>query len=189
MALSAELSERAMALIEKFIEIHDLAELRTLGRWLEKIPEEEIYIHPEICFTYAQVILYSAADRFAPTTTTRLEPFLRAAEEIWRERVDHQKLGELLSFRGIVAWWQGNFQKGFLYAHQSLDELPEYDVLWRGNSLLILSYEGLNAGRILEAQDKILEARALLGAAQNVYGVLAALQILSELFYWQGEME
>jgi LuxR family maltose regulon positive regulatory protein len=188
-ALSAELSERAMALIDKFIEIHDLAELRTLGRWLEKIPEGEIYIRPEICFTYAQVILYSAADRFAPATTTRLEPFLRAAEDIWRERADHQKLGELLSFRGIVSWWQGNFQKAFLYARQSLDELPEYDVLWRGNSLLILSYEALNAGRILDAQDKILEARALLGAAQNIFGVLAALQILSEIFYWQGELE
>ncbi len=188
-ALSAELSERVIGLIEKFIEIHDLAELRTLGRWLEKIPEGEISLHPEICFTYAQVILYSAADRFAPATTTRLEPFLRAAEQIWQERADHKKLGELLSFRGIVAWWQGNFQKAFLYARQSLDELPEYDVLWRGNSLLILSYEALNAGRILDAQDKILEARALLGAAQSIFGVLAALQVLSEIFYWQGELE
>jgi ATP/maltotriose-dependent transcriptional regulator MalT len=188
-ALSAELWERVIALIEKFIEIHDLAELRTLGRWIEMIPAGEIYLHPEICFTYAQVILYSAADRFEPATTTRLEPFLSAAEAIWREGKDHQKLGGLLSFRGIVTWWQGDFQKAFRYAHQSLSELPEYDVFWRGNSLLILSYEGLNAGRILDAQDKILEARALLGAAQNVYGVLAALQILSDVFYWQGELE
>jgi ATP/maltotriose-dependent transcriptional regulator MalT len=188
-ALSAELSERAIALIEKFIEIHDLTELLTLGRWLKKIPEGEIYLHPEICFTYAQVILYSAADRFVPATTARIEPFLGAAEQTWREQKDHQKLGALLSFRGIVFWWQGDFQKAFGYAHQSLGELPEYDVFWRGNSLLILSYEGLNAGRILDAQDKILEARALLGAAQNIYGVLAALQILSEIFYWQGELE
>ncbi len=52
-----------------------------------------------------------------------------------------------------------------------------------------MSYEILNAGRILEAQDQILEARALLGAAQNIYGVLATTQILAEIFYWQGEFE
>ena len=34
-----------------------------------------------------------------------------------------------------------------------------------------------------------LEARALLGAAQNIYGVLAAIQFLVEIFYWQGELE
>lgn len=42
---------------------------------------------------------------------------------------------------------------------------------------------------MIEAQDKILESRALLGAAQNIYGVLAAIQILSQIFYWQGELE
>jgi LuxR family maltose regulon positive regulatory protein len=188
-ALSARLAARAIALIEKFIEIHDLAELRTLGRWLEEIPKAEILLHPGICFAYAQVILFSASNRFAPATAARVEPFLIAAEKMWRELEDRKKLGALLSFRGIVAWWQGDFQKAFLCARQSLHQLPEYDVFWRGNSLLIASYEVLNAGRILDAQDKVLEARALLGAAQNIYGVLAAIQILSEIFYWQGEME
>ncbi|HSB00669.1 MAG TPA: LuxR C-terminal-related transcriptional regulator [Anaerolineales bacterium] len=187
-ALTAKLFERAMTLIERFIEIHDMSELRTLGRWLEHIPQQEIARHPVICFTYAQVILYST-DRFAPATAARLEPFLRAAESAWQAKQDHQRLGQLLSFRGNVAWWQGDFQKAFDYSRQSLDELPERDVFWRGNSLLSVSYEALSAGRILEAQDKVLEARALLGAAQNIYGVLAATQFLAEIFYWQAELE
>jgi LuxR family maltose regulon positive regulatory protein len=188
-ALSAKLADRAIPLIEKYVEIHDLAELHTLGRWLEKIPEEEIYLHAGISFTYAQIILFGSPERFAPATAVQVEPYLSAAEKIWREQKQRQKLGELQSFRGIVAWWQGDLQKAFQYAHQSLGELPEYDVFWRGNSLLLASYEALNAGRILAAQDNILEARALLGAAQNIYGVLAAIQILSEVFYWQGELE
>ena len=187
-ALAAKLFDRAMTLIEKFIEIHDLSEMSTLSRWLENIPQQQILLHPVICFTYAQVILYST-DRFAPATATRIEPFLREAESTWRAEEKHQRLGQLLSFRGNVVWWQGDFQKAFEYARQSLDELPEHDVLWRGNSLLIASYEALNAGRILDAQDKILEARALLGAAQNIFGVLAAVQMLSEIFYWQAEFE
>jgi LuxR family maltose regulon positive regulatory protein len=188
-AFATKSFERAMALIEKYIEIHSLTEMGTLARWLEKIPEQELFLHPQICFVYAQVILYSAADRFAPETVQRLEPFLSAAEKSWRAQGNYQGFGELLSFRGIMAWWQGDFQKAFEYARQSLDVLPEFDVMWRGNSLLIVSYEALNAGRILEAQDRILEARALLGAAQNIYGVLAAIQMLSDIFYLQGELE
>ena len=187
-ALAAKIFERAIRLIEKFIEIHDLSEMRTLSRWLEEIPQQAIFLHPIIGFTYAQIVLYST-DRFAPATAGRIEPYLRAAESVWRAEENHQRLGQLHSFRGIVVWWQGDFQKAFAYARQSLEELPEYDVLWRGNSLLLVSYEALNAGRILEAQDVILEARALLGAAQNIFGVLAATQILAEVFYWQGELE
>ena len=187
-ALAAKLFDRAMALIEKFIEIHNISEMHTLSRWLENIPLQEMSLHPVIGFTYAQVILYST-DRFAPATRTRIEPFLREAESTWRAQADHQRLGQLLSFRGIVAWWQGDLKEAFEVARELLDELPEYDVLWRGNSLLILSYEALNSGRILDAQDKILEARALLGAAQNIFGVLAAIQLLGEVFYWQGELE
>ena len=186
-ALAAKLFRRAISLIEKFIEIHDITELQTLGRWLENIPQDEILLRPTICFTYAQVTLYST-DRFAPATVARLEPYLGAAESAWRSEENHQRLGQVLSFRGIVVWWQGDFPKAFAYARQSLDELPKYDVLWRGNSLLIVSYEALNEGRILEAQDQVLEARALLGAAQNNYGVLAAIQILSQIFYWQGDL-
>ena len=187
-ALSAKLFDRAIALIEKFIEIHDLSEMNTLERWMEKIPQRAILLHPSICFTYAQVILYST-DRFAPATEAHIEPFLGAAESVWRAEEDHERLGQLLSFRGNVQCWQGDFFKAFQYAHESLAELPEHNVFWRGNSLLIISYEALQAGRIRDAQDYVLEARALLGAAQNIFGVLAAIQMLSEIFYWQGELE
>jgi LuxR family maltose regulon positive regulatory protein len=187
-ALAAKLFERAILLVEKFIEIHDITQWQTLTRWLENIPDELIFRHSAICFSYAQVILYTS-DRFAPATTIEIEPFLGAAERTWRAEENHKGVGEVLSFRGIAAWWRGDFQKAFEYAHQSLEEIPEDDVLYRGTSLLIVSYEALNTGRILDAQDKALEARALLGAAQNIYGVLGAIQMLSEIFYWQGELE
>lgn len=187
-SLSINRYEHVMTLIEKYMEIHDLRELYTLNRWLSDIPQQDIFEHPLICFTYAQIILYSG-DRFAPATANQIEPFLSAAESIWQENEDHGHLGQLLSFRGNVSWWLGDLQKAFEYARGSLAELPESDVFWRGNSLLILGFEALNEGRILDAQDLVLEARALLGAAQNIYGVLAAMQLMSEVFYQQGEFE
>jgi LuxR family transcriptional regulator, maltose regulon positive regulatory protein len=187
-ALAAELFERAMTLLEKYLEIHDLREARTLSRWLEEIPRRDVLQHPIICLTFAQIILYSE-DRFAPATAIKIEPYLASAESVWHDREDFTHLGQLHSFRGNVAWWQGELQKAFEQARRSLGELPENEVFWRGNSLLMLSYEALNEGRILDAQDLVLEARALLGAAQNIYGVLAAIQMLSEVFYLQGELE
>lgn len=186
--LTAELYQRAIALIEKYLEIHDLREAHTLSRWLGAIPQYEIMQHPLVSFTLAQIILYTE-DRFAPATVVKIEPYLAAAESIWRAHEDSPRLGQLHSFRGNVAWWQGDLQKSFEYAHRSIIELPENDVLWRGNSLLMLGYEALNEGRILDTKDLILEARALLGAAQNIFGVLAAIQLLSEIFLLQGELE
>lgn len=187
-ALTAKLFDQAMDLIETFIEIHDMSEMHTIGRWLAKIPEQEILRHPVIAFTNAQLILYST-DRFAPATAARIEPFLSAAEAAWRTSENHQRLGQLLAFRGNVTWWQGDFPRAFAYAHQSLAELPEHDIFWRGDSLISVGHEALAAGQILDAQDKLLEARALLGAAQNIFGVLAATQFLTEVFFWQGELE
>ena len=187
-ALAAGLFGRALALIERFVEIHGLNELHTLTRWFEAIPAEEILRHPMICFIYAQVILYGG-DRFAPATAVRVEPLLRAAETAWSAAEDQQALGDLWCLRGVIAMWQGRPRKAYTYAHQALDAIPEHDVLWRGIALLLTSQEALSAGRILETQDQSLEARALLGAAQNHYGVLAATQILSQTFYWQGDLE
>ena len=187
-ALAAKLYERAMLLIEKFNEMHDLSEMHTLSRWLENLPQSELLLHPAICFLFAQIILYSN-DRFAPSTAARLEPYLQAAESVWRSQENYSRLGELASFRGTLAWWQSGIEKALEYARRSLELLPESDALWRGNSLLVVSQAALDAGRVLEAQDYVLEARALSGAAQNIYGVLAAAQILSEDFYWQGQMD
>ncbi len=187
-ALGARLFPRALALIEKYIGIHDISELLTLQRWLENVPAEAIQARPLVSFVYAQILLYTG-DRYAPATPVQLEPLLHAAESAWQAEGDLAHLGQVHTIRGTVAWWQGDLSRAFEYAHQALAELPEQDVLYRGSSLLTASREALDAGRITAAQDMVLEARAQMGAAQNIHGVLAALQMLAEVAFWQGEWE
>jgi LuxR family maltose regulon positive regulatory protein len=187
-ALAAGVFDRALDLIERFIGIHDISELLTLKRWLQDIPAKAMMQHPLVCFTYAQIILYTD-DRYSPATAARIGPWLQAAEAIWREEQNKQRLGELLSIRGTIAWWQGDMRSAFEYAHEGLDLIPEHDVLFRGECLLIASREALDFGRVLAAQDMVLEARALMGAARNIHGVLAAVQMLAEIAFWQGELE
>jgi LuxR family maltose regulon positive regulatory protein len=188
MALAAEQFERALELIETFIEIYNLNELHTLTRWLERIPQSLTMEHPAICMAYAQVILFSS-DRYAPATAARIEPYLQAAERVWTAAGNDAKVGTVLALRGMMLLWQGEFQKSLVAVYAALEKMPESEVFWRGVTLLNAAGGELYAGRMLSAQDKILEARALLGASQNIFGLLAASGLLSDVFYAQGDLE
>lgn len=187
-ALSAGMFEQALALVEKFIEVNSLNEMRTLTRWLERIPPVLLLRDPAVCLTYAQVILFTQ-DRYAPATALRIEPLLQAAEQAWQAAGEAPRLGQVLALRGMMLLWQGDFPRALGYVHQSLEKLAESDVFWRGISLLNAGTGELYGGRILAAQDRILEARALLGASQNAHGVLAATQMLAGIFYQQADFE
>ncbi len=187
-ALAAQFFERALGLVEKYIEIYSLNQMHTLLRWMERIPEALTLRHPAVCLMYAQVILFSS-DRFAPQTAARIEPYLQAAEAAWQAAGDEARVGTVLSVRGMMLIWQGEFQRALECVFQALEKLPESEVFWRGISLLNAAAGEQYAGRMLDAQDQILEARALLGASQNIHGVLAANGMMAEIFYAQGETE
>jgi len=185
MALAAGDEARAIELVNRYVRLNNISELVTLGRWLERIPAPLIQQYPEACLAYAEVILFTS-DRFAPATGRRIEPFLQAAEGIWAGQGNTGRLGAALALRGMVLLWQGDAPRAFEYVRRSLELLPEHDVYWRGVSLLNAAMGEIQAGRMEAAQDRIIEGRALMGASQNIYGVLAATQLLGEVYYWQG---
>lgn len=187
-ALSANLFERSLALIEKFIEIYSLSELRTLTRWMKNIPDSLTLRHPSICMMYAQVVLFTS-DRYAAATAARIEPYLQAAEEIWKAERNDGKVGTVFALRSMILLWQGKFQKSLEASYQALEIMPESEVFWRGVSLLNAAGGEIYAGRMFSAQEKILESRALLGASQDIHGMLAATGMLSEIFFAQGDLE
>ena len=187
-ALTAALFERAIVLVERFVEIYNLSEMHTLARWLERIPLTLTLQHPTICMTYAMVILFSS-DRYAPATMARIEPYLQAAEQVWRTQGNDEKVGTALALRGMMLLWQGDFKQSLACVEQALEMMAENEIFWRGVSLLNATGGDMNAGRLSEAQDKILEARAFLGASQNFHGLLATTSMLSEIFYLQGNLE
>jgi LuxR family maltose regulon positive regulatory protein len=187
-ALSANQYEHALILIERFIEIYSLSEMGTLSRWMKFIPDALIMQHPSVCMMYAQVILFTS-DRYAPVTALRIEPYLNAAEKAWVAEGNEEKVGTVFALRGMMLLWQGQFQKSLEAVHQALEKMSESEVFWRGVSLLNVAGGEIYAGRMLSAQEKILEARALLGASQNIHGMLAANGLLSEIFLAQGELE
>jgi LuxR family maltose regulon positive regulatory protein len=186
-ALPAKDFERAAELIERFLDRQRYGELTTLRRWLEQLPQAEVFSRPELCRAYANLILFSE-DRYAPATRTRIEPYFSQAEQVWRAQGAAEKLGELLALRSVMAFWQGDFEENSRLAREALALLPESNAQWRGVCLLQVTGEELHAGRMAELLPLAMEARALCAASANPHAALAALTALGEVSYWRGEL-
>jgi LuxR family maltose regulon positive regulatory protein len=187
-ALEAGDFHTAAGLISSQLEQRGLSEIYTLRRWAERIPQEILADYPEVCFNYAQALLYST-DRFSLKTPELLAPWLGMAEKAWEAAGNAPRLGAILAFRGIVAWFHGDFAQVFTLSRQALELIPEQDIYWRGTALLGTIYEAVFAGHSDTALEQTLEARAMLGAAQNFPAALAATQILAEVNASRGELE
>jgi LuxR family maltose regulon positive regulatory protein len=187
-ALTAREYAAAAALIERAIEARGRAhELHTLRRWVEQLPEDARDRHPAVCFAYAAALLFTE-DRRAPATAALLQPPLLAAEQGWRAAGDRHRLGALLTFRAMVAWWQGDTARSFADARQALALLPGQDVEWRGPCLLHVGMEALLEGHADAAYALILEARALCEAAVNIHATLASSFLLGDICRRQGRL-
>lgn len=133
-ALVAQQFERAALLLEQIIApqlMHN--EFHTLRRWIAQLPAATLRPHPDLCFSYAIAILFTS-DRYAPATQALLEPPLAMAEEQWQRAGNQIRLGELLAFRSLVAWFQRDLADSFAHARQALALLPVENRQWRGIS-------------------------------------------------------
>src|SRR6266516_2134434 len=187
-ALSARDFTRAAMLIESIVGPYNtINELHTLLRWIEQLPEEVLQEHPELCLSYAIALLFTL-DRSAPATMSLIQVPLKMAERYWQAEGNRPKLGELLSFRSQVAWWQGGLSQAFADARQALELSSEQETLWPGSSILTVGMEELLAGKLDTARQAVLEARARFEAIGNAYGTRAATHVLGEVSSRQGEL-
>ena len=163
-------------------------EYHTLRRWIEQLPEGVLRPHPTLCWSYAIAILFTS-DRYAPATLARLEPPLAMAEQHWRGAGHQPKLGEVLAFRALVAWFQRDLAHTFTYAHGSLALLPAENRQWRGISLLFVGLEEFWAGKLATARQTVLQSLELSNTVGNTYGTLDALLLLGDIYSEQGALQ
>lgn len=187
-ALSAQAFERTADLVERLIAPRLVQnEYHTLRRWLEQLPEAVLRPHPALCLTYAIAILFTS-DRYAPETLALLQPPLQMAERHWQAEGNLPKLGEVLAFRSLVAWFQRDLGQAFAEARQALELLPEENMQWRGISLIFVGLEDLLSGRLNTARQTLLQALELCQTAGNIYGILDTLLLLGRVYIEQGEL-
>ncbi len=187
-ALSSGAFDRAAGLIDRILGPGSFyEEVHTLRRWLEGLPEGVLAAYPALCLAYAMTLLFTG-DRRAPATAVVVERPLRLAEQGWLAGDNRPKLGEVLTFRAMVTWWQGDMGQSFGLARQALELLPEAAAFWRGIALLHRGMEERLAGRLHQARQTLLESRDLSETAGNAHGVMAATFVLGEVYAGQGDL-
>lgn len=187
-ALAAHQFDHAAALIEQSIAPRLIQnEFHTLRRWIEPLPEVALRTRPTLCWSYAIAILFTS-DRYDPATPALLETPLAMAEQQWQDTEQPAKLGEVLAFRSLVAWFQHDLLHTFSYAHASLALLPAENRQWRGISLLFVGLEEFWAGQLTTAQQTVHQSLELSNAVGNTYGTLDALLLLGDIYREQGAL-
>lgn len=197
-ATAARQWDRSAQLIEQFIQERRYNELETLRRLCEPLPVEAFSQRPLLSFHYALAQLFSAS-RFAPETASSIDPLLKYAEDAWRRQGNLVGVGHVLAVRGTSAWWHGQLREAFDFMHRALElvsaESPaqgnvlDNSLVWRSSALLGVGQEKLLDGSLNEARSRLMEAQAVSGAAHNIHGVLAAINILGEVEFQQGALE
>lgn len=162
-------------------------ELHTLRRWWENMPEPVLREHPELCFLYARVLLFTR-ERITIQTPPRIEELLQTAERIWETQGNLAKLGQALAFRGVAALLRGEHIQAAASARQALMQLPEDDIAWRSIGLNIISANDLMAGRLNAAYQTLSQSLQLCEMTGNPYAARGTMILLSDTHAGRGEL-
>ena len=188
-ALSAQEFVKAAEIIDRLDgsrQFTELSELHTWVRWLGLIPDDVLGTHPDLCFVYAAALLFSG-DRSAPSTGLLVEKPLEMAERGFRATGNRAKLGEMLAFRALLAWWQGGITQMIAYAREAVTILPQEETMWHSVGLGFLGAEEVFSGQLNRGRQKLMEARALSGNS-NRHGLRAIILMLGHVCLEQGEL-
>ncbi|MBE3560730.1 MAG: hypothetical protein IMW89_16145 [Ktedonobacteraceae bacterium] len=175
-ALTAGDTERASRLIIHLVEnqsFYQITEFYTLSRWLQCLSEETIQRSPTLCQAYALALLFST-EQHTPALRTRLEHYLRIAEERLRATNNRQKLGEVLALHALAAGQLNDQATSISTARQALALLPADEKDWRSSCLLIIGMQNMLSGRLKEAQQATRTALTLIESSSNSYVIRAA---------------
>lgn len=184
-ALDAAAYTRAATLIEQFMEHKQQnatptpPEWYTLNHWVERLPEAELYHHPDLCVHYAMCLLFLLMEEVQlPQGKERIQHLLQIAEQKWRDANNTAKLAEVFAFRALLTRQEGKILQAVTWAKQSLSWLPDQDRVWRNLALSVVGVGEILEGHLDQAQSLLLEALALTEQQGNLIYARATRGIL-----------
>lgn len=193
-AVEASLSAQDFKLAAQYIQqiirqehFTEARELQTLRRWLENMPELVIHEHPELCFLYARVLLFTR-EQSTVNTPAHIEELLRTAESIWESQDNLAKLGEALAFRAVAALFRGEYARAAASARQALTQLPQDNITWRSIGLNVIASDDLMAGRLNAAYQILLQSLRLCEMTGNPYAARGTMILLGYTHAGRGEL-
>ena len=186
-ALAAQDFERASGLIEQFaLSLGLTGHLYTVLGWLKALPDELIRVRPLLC-------LYFAALLVSVNELEAADAHLQDAERCVQKGVPAELariiLGHVFSLRSTIILLSGDIASGVSLARQSLDLLPETEVLARTGTLVMVAHSFLLSGDVTLAIQHELEAAVdLVLTSGNLLAFVRGISLLAWLYMVQGRL-
>jgi LuxR family maltose regulon positive regulatory protein len=140
-------------------------EFTTLIGWYGKLPQEVMYAQPQLCLTFAWAFLLV-------TQYDRAEILLDRAESLVLPAT--ADLGEVAAAQAYLARAKGDNTRLIEESRLALSLLPQEDLTTRGNVALNLGLTYWHEGRLVEAENALLEAQEFSQRVGNDYAFLTA---------------
>jgi len=183
-ALHAKDDERAADLIAEQAEATLMrSEMRTLLRWVDKLPPDSVRARPSLCLYHAWALLFSGHPFDA--VESRLEQAMRSQAT---DDASALVSGEAAVIQAFVAILQGQFSTAAERMHQATTQLPKTRVFLRSFASLGLGLLHLARGQALDAAQTFNRLVETSRASGNIVSAVAALCYLAELRVAQGRL-
>jgi LuxR family transcriptional regulator, maltose regulon positive regulatory protein len=154
-------------------------EIKIVANWIESIPENWFFEHPEIDLARTGLLIVTGALEAAVRNIDEIEERLSFAQSADR----HAGIARATAVRCFIACFQNNLERAQAYAEQALNELPQSDISFRLGVYGALGDTYRRNGFWEEANQNYLKALDFTHApetrvqAMHVFGALADLEL------------
>ena len=160
--------------------------------WLRQLPAAVVGRRPRLCLYYVRLLFLAARFQEARSWLDATEAALLEAETTRRSDLsEHERqvlLGELLSYRAVIAGHYGESEIARSLSQQVLSSLIDQNVYEQASSASALALAALAEGEISAALRHAFQVSTMMQAVENTGAAISFLCIAASLLHQQGQL-
>jgi LuxR family transcriptional regulator, maltose regulon positive regulatory protein len=186
-ALAAPDVELAARLIEQYaLPVALRGQVHLVLGWLNTLPEALKHSHVRLCLYDALMLMFTQQLDAAEARVALAEQSIQAAMPADQARVI---LGWAAGIRANLARFSGDLARCVTLSHQTLELVPETEVMMRAAAALGPAQTFLVSGDVTAASQRMIAATAApLRATGDVFALLTSITFLARLHILQGRL-
>jgi LuxR family transcriptional regulator, maltose regulon positive regulatory protein len=186
-ALAAPDVELAARLIEQYgLAVALRGQVHLVLGWLNALPDALVHSHARLCLYYALMLMFTNQLDAAEARVSEAEQSVRSDMPAYQARVI---LGWAAGIRANLARFSGDLARCVTLSHQTLELVPETEVMMRAAAALGPAQAFLVSGDVTAEVERLVAATvAPLRATGDLFALLTSITFLARLQVLQGRL-
>ncbi len=160
--------------------------------WLRQLPATVVGRRPRLCLYYVRLLFLAARFQEARSWLDAAQATLLEAETTRRSDLsEHERqvlLGELLSYRAVIAGHYGESEIARSLSQRALSSLTDQNVYEQASTASALVLAALAEGEISTALHYAFQVSTMMQAVENTGAAISFLCIAASLLHLQGQL-